>query len=154
MRASRQLSGAGYVDLLGGQQEFCCELVCLSLDFLDAPDLLSVNHEMSEFVCAVEAGAGTVVLVGAQDDHRMVGERQGEGVNVAAAERQTDDGDPVRLKEFDDVGRGAGGDAPLSPYLLAARSISAGSASSPLTGIIGTSVAGNQPAADARTATS
>jgi hypothetical protein len=47
----------------------------LCLDFLDAPDLLSVNHEVSEFVCAVEAGAGTVVLVGALDHYRVVGER-------------------------------------------------------------------------------
>ena len=84
----------------------------------------------------------------------MVGEWQGEGVNVAAAEREADDGDPVRLEEFGDVGRGAGDDAPPGPYLLAARSISARSASSPLTGIIGTSVAGNRPAADARTAMS
>ena len=47
----------------------------LCLDFLDAPDLLFVNHEVSEFVCAVEAGAGTVVLVGALDHYRVVGER-------------------------------------------------------------------------------
>lgn len=47
----------------------------LCLDFLGAPDLLSVDHEVSEFVCAVEAGAGTVVLVGALDHDRVVGER-------------------------------------------------------------------------------
>ncbi len=63
------------IDLLGRQQEFSCELVCLSLDFFDTPDLLSVNHEMSKFVCPVEAGAGPVILVCAQDHHRMVSER-------------------------------------------------------------------------------
>ena len=63
------------IDLLGRQQEFSCELVCLSLDFFDTPDLLSMNHEMSKFVCPVEARAGTVILVGAQDHYRVVGER-------------------------------------------------------------------------------
>jgi hypothetical protein len=49
--------------------------VRLCLDFLGAPDLLSVDHEVSEFVCAVEAGTGAVVLVGALDHDRVVGER-------------------------------------------------------------------------------
>lgn len=50
-------------------------MVRLCLDFLDALDLLPVNHEVSKFVCAVEVGAGTVILVGAQDHYRVVGER-------------------------------------------------------------------------------
>jgi hypothetical protein len=62
------------VDVAGRHEEGRRELVCLGLDLLDAPDLLAMQHEMREFVRGVEPGTGTVILVGAQDHNRVVGE--------------------------------------------------------------------------------
>ena len=90
-------------------QELCGELVRLCLDRLDAPDLLSVDYKVPEFVRAVEAGAGAVVLVGAKDHDWVVGERQREGVDVCSIQGEADEQDAMLFEYFCDVGYRAAG---------------------------------------------
>jgi hypothetical protein len=73
-------------DLRGWHEECGGELVRLDFNLFDAPNVITVKDEMAEFVGGVEARSSTVVLVGAEDNDWVILERQGEGVDLRAAE--------------------------------------------------------------------
>jgi hypothetical protein len=67
-------------------------------------------------MCAVEAGPGSVILVGTQDDNGMIRKWQGEGVDVRVVEGETDHRDTMRLKKSNDVGDRPWRQSPHLPY--------------------------------------
>lgn len=68
------------------------------LDFLDPPYLVTVCDEMSKFMCSVETGARTIILVGSEDYNRPVWERQRERVDIGVIKWQANYQNPLFLQ--------------------------------------------------------